>query len=270
MFKYRVIVAILGAVSMVAPAFADTVVTSPSGLSTSSGTYAANTWYANNVTGGASVGITNAYADNGNGSIQFSGSGTGAKADFEYDFSTGFALSSLTALSYDVYRSSSSSSDLAAWLEPAFRLSIYSTTSGAFLGSLVYEGDYNGQPVAPVDTFTTENILTDYFWASKSSVDSLRTTTTAYATTLAEWNALVPGGITVGGFTTGIGSGWTGSFDGAVDEISYATGGPTTTFNFEVPSASPVPEPSSITLLGVGLLVIGTVWMRRKNEATIL
>jgi hypothetical protein len=272
MLKYRVIVAVLGAVSMVAPAFADTVVTSPSGLSASSGTPAYDKWFANNVQGGASVGITTAYADSGNGSIQFVGSGSSTpgsdKADFEYDFTpgTGFALTSLTTLSYDVERSSSSSASLDADFEPVFRLTI-SDSNGDYLGSLVYEGAYNNQ-APPIDSFATEDILNGNFWATNSKVPNNINSATPAFQTLAQWNASVAGGIFVTGFTTGIGSGWDGSFDGAVDNVTYGINGNTPTdFNFEV---APVPEPSSITLLGVGLLAMGSVWMWRRNEASVL
>lgn len=276
MFKSRVIAAVLGAVSIAVPAFANTViVTSPTGVFTNPGSTNAtgpgaayNTWFANNVRNSGSVGITNTYADSGNGSIQFSGP-TNSKADFEYDFTpgTGFALTSLTALSYDVYRSSTSTVN--ADLEPAFRLTV-ADANGNFLGSLVYEGAYNNQ-APPVGSFATENILNDYFWASGSLLpNNSNSANPVFNRTLADWSALIPG-LQVTGFTTGIGSGWTGSFDGAVDNISYAiNGGTATDFNFETAATSPVPEPSSITLLGVGMLAVGTMWMRRRNEATIL
>jgi hypothetical protein len=57
----------------------------------------------------------------------------------------------------------------------------------------------------------------------------------------------------------GIGSGWNGTFTGAVDNITFGFNGAYTTYNFEV-----VPEPASMLALGSGL--IGLLGLRRRKR----
>jgi len=60
--------------------------------------------------------------------------------------------------------------------------------------------------------------------------------------------------------SAGIGSGW-GTFEGAVDNISYRFGnGPIVTTNFEV-----VPEPTTMALFGLGLLGAAGGLLRRRS-----
>ena len=240
------------------------VVTSPAGSFTNPGPTNASgpgagfdTWFANNVRGGASAGITTAYPDNGNGSIQFAAP-TGAKADFEYYFSAGksFLLSDLNAFSYDLYRSSSSTAS--ARYEPALRLYV---SDGTNSGYLVYEGTYNGQQVAPVNTVASLDVFSSKFWGTGSLPGAFSN----YDRTLADWAGLLPS-LKVNALSTGVGSGWDGTFVGGVDNIVYGTTqNGTTAFNFEVAGANAIPEPASIIALAVGLLGLGAVRRRRHG-----
>ncbi len=239
----------------------NTVVTSPTGVFTNPGPANAagpgvgyDAWFANNVRSGASAGITTAYPDSGDGSIQFTAP-TGAKADFEYYFSTGktFLLSSLNALSYDLYRSSTSTA--AAKYEPALRLYV---SDGNKSGYLVYEGIYNGQAVAPVDGFASFDVLSAKFWGTGNLPDAFAN----YDRTLADWVTLLPN-LKVTALSTGVGSGWDGTFAGAVDNVAFGTvQDGKTVFNFEVAGANAVPEPASIIAVTVGLLGLGAVRRR--------
>jgi len=60
------------------------------------------------------------------------------------------------------------------------------------------------------------------------------------------------------GFVLETGSGWANGFDGYLDEFSVTVGGETTTVNFD-----PVPEPTSLAMLGLGGLVV----LRRRRQS---
>ncbi|WP_241491775.1 PEPxxWA-CTERM sorting domain-containing protein [Sphingomonas endophytica] len=242
-------------------ASAEVVVASPTGKFTNDGPTNASgpgvgfdRWFANNVRAGGSVGITTTYANNGNGSLEFSGPAN-AKADFEYYFSAAnqFNLSDLTGLSFDYLRSDSSTA--AAWLAPAIRLAV---TNGTNSGYLVYENVYNGVQVTPVNSFVSQDVTSAKVWGTGNLPGAF----SEYGRTFADWNTLLPN-LRVTALSVGIGSGWNGSFSGAVDRVSYSVNGNNTTFNFEAATPA-VPEPSTWMMLVLGFGVIGYA-MRRKT-----
>ena len=107
-------------------------------------------WYQANVGGGGTVGITTTYARSGNGSAYFATTGGASKGDLQYKFGEAVPLSSLTSVSYDFYRSGTSTTS--ANFAPVLRFDVLK--NNRFAGSLVLENIYQTQQATPVDTWT--------------------------------------------------------------------------------------------------------------------
>jgi|DewCreStandDraft_4_1066084.scaffolds.fasta_scaffold32753_2 hypothetical protein len=245
------------------------IVTSPSGVLTNPGPtevndpFAFDQWLRRNVKNGGSVGITGTYPRSGNGSMWMSGPAN-AKADAEYYFNlnASYLLSNVTAFSYDWYRSSSSTA--ASHYHPALRLFVDGdgnllTTSDR--GYLVFERAYNPSvsPV-PTDQWVTDNALGANLWATGGLPGAFN----VYNRTLADWAGLLPNARVLG-ISAGIGSGWNGTFDGAVDNITIGFGSSVTTYNFELAAAAPIPEPVFFQMGALmGLSGLGLLRLRRR------
>lgn len=230
---------------------------------------AGSDWYYNNVRASGVAGISTAYPRNGNGSAGLSGPAN-AKADVEFlpsavnvlgNFHSGASLGAfadLSSMSYDWYRNSTSTA--AGHLHPVMRVLL--DMDGNLLSNdrvyLIFERAYNvGMGNVPTDQWVSETLGgSTKLWGSGSLMGD------GYDTTLAQWqaDARLTHAANIG-FSAGIGSGWGGTFEGAVDNIGWTIGGNSASYNFEV---SPVPEPSSYVLALFGFGVIAGFARRRS------
>lgn len=239
-------------------------------------------WVYNNTRGGGSVGIRNNYPRSGNGSVYFNSPSSTGRADIEYFVNPVNAggnfgpnpydpssilgpLAALSHLSYEWYRDSSSTAP--DYLHPVLRLGILRVNqdNSINLGYLVFERIYNGFGAAPTNSWQSDDIIGSSYkmWATRSlgfgdpndNINNVLKTIPEWVTAASDANAT----LYVISVNAGIGSGWNGTFTGAVDNITFGFNNTFTTYNFEV-----VPEPASIVALGSGL--IGLLGLRRRKR----
>jgi len=262
------------------PAPGDLFLNTGSGLTGAS--FGHPNWVYNNTRGGGSVGIRTNYPRSGNGSVYFNSPGSSGKADIEYfadpvNASGNFApnpfdpssilgsLADLSHLSYEWYRDGSSTAP--DHLHPVLRLGILRVNqNNTFaLGYLIFERFYNGFGAAPTNSWQSDDIVSnDYkLWATAllgfgDPNDDISQVLKTIPDWVSDANA-VGATLYVISVNAGIGSGWNGTFTGAVDNITFGFNNTYTTYNFEV-----VPEPASMVALGSGL--IGLLGLRRRKR----
>lgn len=227
-------------------------------------------WYYNNVRADGVAGISTAYPRNGNGSVGFSGPAN-AKADIEFLSGAVNALGNfyattslgnfadLASMSYDWYRNSVSTAP--DHFHPSLRVlvDIDGNVGNGGQAYLIFERAYNPSvtPV-PTDQWVSESVgSSTILWGS----GALQVGGNPLFQDLATWKSQLSNAVILG-FSSGIGSGWSGTFEGAVDNIGWNIGGNVSSYNFEV---SPVPEPSGYVLALFSLGVIAAFARRRSS-----
>ncbi len=206
-------------------------------------------WGPQNVRNSGTVAITTADPRSGLGSLQFTQLSGADKADYELDNLNpgGFGLvKDITSVGYEFYRSAASTCP--AVQAPVLRLGVYDPIS-ATTSLLIWEPAYNGFVVSvPTDTWVTNDCTTGNWWMRAFGSPSC--SYEVYDVTLPEWVSGLNNGSPmtsylgctpnpVGQFAwvyainVGIGSGWNGTFNGAIDNVTIAFNGQGTTYNFE-------------------------------------
>jgi PEP-CTERM putative exosortase interaction domain len=242
-------------------------------------------WVYNNTRGGGSVGIRTNYPRSGNGSVYFNSPGISGKADIEYFADPVLAggnfapnpfdpssilgpLAALSHLSYEWYRASSSTAP--NHLHPVLRLGILRVNhqdNSINLGLSRLRAHLQrvlwGSAGHRLGSRITLSAATTGLWANASlGFGDPNVNFSQVFQTIPDWvsaaNA-VGATLYVISVNAGIGSGWDGTFTGAVDNITFGFNNTYTTYNFKV-----VPEPASMVALGSGL--IGLLGLRRRKR----
>lgn len=212
----------------------------------------ASGWAYRDLAGSATIGVNTNHANSGNGSGYFESldsSGQGTLAHY-MPGNTNFGglvgnhgtLSSLTALSFEHFRESSSTSGGNA----VIKLELQNVSGGGY-GQLVF--DFAESGLTPTgDAWDFIDIMSNsstYKFRGTSGLGALAGGTFNYNTL--DWWIGQAGSWDIVTVNFGIGSGETGIFKGAVDNLHMVSGTGTLDANFEA-----VPEPCTMIALGLG------------------
>jgi hypothetical protein len=219
-------------------------------------------WHQANVGGGASVGITRDYSNDGDGAAYFASTGSAGKADLQRNFTSLVSLSKLESVSFSFFVDPASQT-INGTFAPVLRLNMLK--NGSFAGSLVFEYAYQGLGAAPEGQWVTQtaSLNSGNWWATNAALGPVQANANGGVKSLQSWiDANGSAELQVFGVNIGIGSGWDGNFAGAIDDVRYSfAGGPSSEVNFAV-----VPEPATWAMMIGGFGLVGAASRRRSRK----
>jgi len=235
-------------------------------------------WRVTDLAGSASVTLTDVHTQDGDGAAQFNSPGSSGKASLNYTFNTPVLLSSLDSLSYDWFVNDASTTSTQQ--VPALKLNV--ERQGSFFGipityaaTFVFEPTYQGTATQGSWVTSSMDLDSGTFWATTGSNNNITGGSgnegdiIANMRTLSDWLAVTGDNsqLMITGLSFGIGSGWNGVFDGAIDHVAFNfAGGLSDDFNFKVkdlPGA--VPEPATWAMMIGGFALAGSTMRRRRT-----
>lgn len=199
--------------------------------------------WGNAASGGGSTAITGTLPRSGNGSAEITLPTVAAQAMWWYGLETPVPLSSFASASYEFYRDGASTNP--GIQAPAYALWLdldCDANTGADQTYLIYEPGYQTPAPTPVptDQWVPQTITpTSIVWQNDIGAVAPFMPLSAYI----DGSAGTVSGACIVGVLAFAGTGWDGSFHGAVDNVMLSAGGQSLAANFEV-SAPPPPPPA--------------------------
>ena len=172
----------------------------------------------------------------GSGSFQMTSTAGSDKVTlFNYDH-IGTLLADISAISYATYRDGASTNSAAQY--PSLNIQVDFVGDGSSFTTLVWEPIYAyGAAALQTDTWQTWDAMTGAGWWSTAAIPGV-----CSFNCFVSWDDIVaanPDAKVKFGFGINIGSGWAGTFSGAVDALSLTTGAGTTTYDLEASAPAP-------------------------------
>lgn len=248
-------------------------------------------WTTTDIAQGGSAAITSTYIPAGpgqTGSLELNMPNASSKAVFIYSFTNGLTLGDLltgmtsgSGVSFDFFRDVSSTAT--AHFAPVLRFSFL--TAGGEYGELVWESVYNGGGNIAEGVWLHADLTGDNFYQRTyqsflgflyggKTVDVYNKTITDYLggtfSDGQDTSVLLGSDTQIQKVSLGVGSGWNGSYFGAVDNLSIDMGSKglmTANFNPTAAPAAAVPEPATWLMLILGFGLIGGTMRSRRSTA---